>query len=122
MKAGGLFEGMMPGFVKNRRVGNLCPNAPLAQDFVSGGKPLVPGIFIHGVGFSAEEYYATPMILASHGYFMVSPTMMDGSAPHTLDKNNNDVWYRDLHVNGSMKNADGTESLATMNTLNEMID
>ena len=81
----GIFEAMMPGFVKFRRVAHLCPHAPLAEDFSSGRIKLIPGIFCHGFSFSAEEHFAVPMMMASHGYLFVSPTLMDGSAPHTKD-------------------------------------
>ena len=80
-----LFEGMMKGFVKNRQVAHLCPHAELAEDFTSGRKKLIPGIFCHGFSFSAEDHFAVPMMMASHGYLYVSPTFMDGSAAHTKD-------------------------------------
>jgi len=82
----------------------------LSADFAPGAKPLVPGVFVHGVAFSAEEYYTFPMMLASHGYFMVSPTMMDGSAPWTPGKDGNDIWMMDMefYTKEEHKLADGT--------------
>jgi hypothetical protein len=33
------------------------------------------------------------MIMASHGYFVVSINFMDGTNPYTTGKNGEDIWY-----------------------------
>ena len=59
--------------IKNRQVKQLCPLAPLANDFATGAKKLIPMVFNHGNGVTNEAHYGVPMIMASHGYFVVSP-------------------------------------------------
>lgn len=59
--------------IRNREVAQLHPNAPLANDFDSKTKKLIPIVFNHGNVVTNEQHFGVPMILASHGYFVVSP-------------------------------------------------
>ena len=34
------------------------------------------------------------MQMASHGYLVIVPDMIDQTAPWTTDKNGNDIWYQ----------------------------
>lgn len=88
----GLFETLIPGWTKIRRVSHLCPHAPLANDFASGQIKLVPSIFCHGNSVGSEEHFCVPMMIASHGFMVVSLDFMDGTAPHCTDKNGKDIF------------------------------
>jgi hypothetical protein len=69
---------------------------------------LAPGIFCHGFGFSAEEHFHVPQMMASHGYLMVSPTFMDGSAAFTKGKDGKEIWQDEGPLKGAKKNKDGS--------------
>lgn len=96
-----IFEEMQPGFTKHSKMDHLCPHARLASDFTSKKCKLTPAIFAHGYSFGAEEHMAFPMMWASHGYIIVSPTFMDGSAPHCTDKDGNNLFIN-IYNNGKM--------------------
>jgi len=54
--------------------------APLAKDFATGVKKLIPIIYNHGNNVTNELHFGVPMIMASHGYFVVSPNHTDGTS------------------------------------------
>ena len=83
------------GMILNRVVSQLCPDAPLATHFATGVRNLIPMIFCHGNKVNAEEHYGVPMIMASHGYCVFSPTFMDKTACHATDKDGNDIPWED---------------------------
>ena len=78
---------------RKRVVSNLCPHAPLDQDFQNGAKKLIPMVFCHGNKVTAEEHYGVPMIMASHGYAVFSINFMDGTAPYATGKNGEDIFF-----------------------------
>ena len=71
----------------------LHPNAPLANDFDSKSKKLIPIVFNHGNIVTNEHHFGSPMILASHGYFVVSPNATDGSSLYAQDLDGHDIWF-----------------------------
>jgi len=50
-------------------------------------------IFNHGNNDTSELHFGVPMIMASHGYFVVSPNHVDGSSIYSQDADGNDVWF-----------------------------
>ena len=84
--------------ILNRVVSQLCPDAPLATHFATGVKNLIPMIFCHGNKVNAEEHFGVPMIMASHGYCVFSPTFMDKTACHATDKDGNDIPWEDCPI------------------------
>ena len=71
----------------------LCPLAPLANDFATGVKKLIPMVFNHGNSVTNEVHYGVPMIMASHGYFVVSPNHFDGTSLYAINENGDEVWF-----------------------------
>tara|TARA_B110000285_G_C14973543_1_gene537790 strand:+ start:291 stop:482 length:192 start_codon:yes stop_codon:yes gene_type:complete len=63
--------------LKNRRV-PLCKDASLHEDFITGGKKLIPMVHCHGGMAPADEQMSIPMQIASHGYMVISPDFMEG--------------------------------------------
>jgi hypothetical protein len=89
--------GMVPGqkgAIIHRVITQLSPNAPLDSVFSSGAKKLIPQVHVHGLMACAAEHTAVPMQMASHGYLVIVPDMLDETAPWTTDKNGNDIWYQ----------------------------
>ena len=91
------------GAITHRVISQLSPNAPLDNVFQSGAKKLIPQVHIHGLMASAAEHTAVPMQMASHGYLVIVPDMLDETAPWTSDKNGEDIWYQN-EVLKDMKN------------------
>jgi len=56
-------------------------------------------IYNHGNSVTNELHFGVPMIMASHGYFVVSPNHADGSALYAIDMNGDDVWYNPAENN-----------------------
>lgn len=50
-------------------------------------------VHVHGMMMCKEEHTAVPMQFASNGYLVVVPDMLDQTAPHTTNKNGEDVFY-----------------------------
>lgn len=50
-------------------------------------------VHVHGLMACAAEHTGVPMQLASCGYICIVPDMMDNTAPWTLDRNGNDLWF-----------------------------
>jgi len=64
-------------------------------------------IYNHGNGVTNELHFGVPMIMASHGYFVVSPNHPDGSANYALDVNGEEVWYNPAEGNEMTKKENG---------------
>jgi hypothetical protein len=89
-------------------VKQLHPNAPLAHDFDSKSKKLIPIVYNHGNAVTNELHYGVPMILASHGYFVVSPNAIDGSSIYSQDMDGKDIWFDPSEgENMVLKNSEG---------------
>ena len=54
-------------------------------------------VFAHGNMVVAEDHMGVPMIMASHGYLVLSPTFADGTAKFAKDVKGNDVWPREAN-------------------------
>jgi hypothetical protein len=50
-------------------------------------------VYNHGNGVTNELHFGVPMILASHGYFVVSPNAIDGSSIYSQDVDGKDIWF-----------------------------
>ena len=50
-------------------------------------------VFNHGNSAVNEDHFGVPMIMASHGYFVVSPNHIDGSSLYAINENGIEVWY-----------------------------
>lgn len=74
------------GTITHRVINQLSPNGVLANDFYTGQKKLIPLVHVHGLMACAAEHTAVPMQLASNGYIVIVPDMMDETAPWTTDR------------------------------------
>ena len=92
--------------VYHRKINGLVPDGPLDPLFANGEKKLIPIVYCHGNQACGEEAYGASMILASHGYLVISLDFMDKSATVASDKDGNDIKFE--WPKGRMKNKDGT--------------
>lgn len=106
LKLHGKIPSFMHGGIRKRKVAQLCPDAPIANDFSDGGKKLIPSVFCHGNNVTSENYFGIAMILASHGYMVCSPNFMDGTPYYSKDQNDEYIlWKRnpfEEKVNGEL--------------------
>ena len=72
---------------------DVCPDAPLAKDFSTGAKKLIPIIFSHGLTGSRCFYSVIARELASHGYIVFLMDHHDGSCCYTEKLNGEPVFF-----------------------------
>jgi len=56
--------GMVPGqagSIRRRVILQLSPEAPLAQEFSTGEKKLIPMVHVHGLMMNSSDHTAVPM-------------------------------------------------------------
>jgi len=92
-KLSGLSTGLGRNWIYNRKVNGLVPEGPLDPIFATGEKKLIPIVYCHGNQSNGEEAYGVSMILASHGYLVISLDFMDGTALNATDKNGKEVLF-----------------------------
>jgi len=73
--------------IYHRKVNGLVPVGALDPVFATGEKKLIPIVYCHGNLACGEEAYGAGMMLASHGYLVISLDFMDGTALIATDKN-----------------------------------
>jgi len=64
----------------HRKINGLVPEGPLDPIFATGEKKLIPIVYCHGNQACGEEAYGACMILAAHGYLVISLDFMDRTA------------------------------------------
>lgn len=109
--------GMGVSHIYHRKVTGLVPDGPLDPIFATGEKKLVPIVYCHGNMACGEEAYGACMILAAHGYLVISLDFMDGSATVSNDKDGNKISFTNsakgmINQDGS-PNDDFNEGLRT---------
>jgi hypothetical protein len=50
-------------------------------------------VFNHGNSVTNEDHFGVPMIMASHGYFVVTPNHFDGTSIHAINDKGEEVWF-----------------------------
>lgn len=94
--------------IYHRKVTGLVPDGPLDPIFATGEKKLVPIVYCHGNMACGEEAYGACMILAAHGYLVISLDFMDGTATVSNDKDGNKIPFTNRAE--GMVNPDGSPS------------
>jgi len=103
-------------------VNGLVPEGPLDPIFATGEKKLIPIVYCHGMNACGEEAYGACMILASHGYLVITLDFMDGSALYATDKDGKDIPFSWPIGVGKKTSPDGSTNWGFMNKILEMND
>lgn len=78
------------------RVGAIL-EAPVAKDFATGGKKLIPMVFSHGLSAHRAYYTMVGKDFASQGYVVFGINHCDGSAAFRIDRAGNPHYYDYKH-------------------------
>ncbi|CDW72852.1 platelet-activating factor acetylhydrolase [Stylonychia lemnae] len=72
-------------YIRNEQL-DVIKNAPIAYDFKSLKKELVPIIFSHGLGQCSKFYSLQFQEYASHGFLVIAINHFDNTCTYTIDK------------------------------------
>lgn len=71
----------------------IIEKGPLAKDFATKHKEIIPIIFSHGLGSSKDMHSALLRDYASHGYLVFAINHGENSCSYTFDKNGRPFYY-----------------------------
>ena len=75
---------------------DVTPDGPLANDFATGKKKLVPIVFSHGLTANRSLYSTNARELSAHGFLVILLDHQDGTCSYTENKDGSKKVYFDI--------------------------